>query len=60
VNVLGYPAFAFPKMVVYRAAPPAVRQKIRDMVVRSFGEVDAGDDRLATPSRHPRATAGAA
>lgn len=46
-------------LVVYRAAPPAVRQKIRDMALRSFGDVDAGDDHLA-PVLPRRPVAGAA
>jgi hypothetical protein len=45
-------------LVVYRAAPPAVRQKVRDMVLRSFSEVDVGGDHLAP--RRPRAAAGEA
>jgi hypothetical protein len=44
-------------LVVYRSAPPAVRQKVRDMVLRSFSDVDAGDDRLGMPSRRPHAAA---
>jgi hypothetical protein len=46
-------------LVVYRGAPPLVRQRVRDMVLRSFSDVDAGDERLA-PLRQLRATAGAA
>ena len=47
-------------LVVYRSAPPAVRQKVRDMVLRSFSAVDAGDDRLATPLTRSRPAQGAA
>jgi hypothetical protein len=46
-------------LVVYRSAPPAVRQRVRDMVLRSFSAVDAGNDRLTVPSMNPRAAAGA-
>jgi hypothetical protein len=46
-------------LVVYRGAPPPVRQKIRDMVLRSFSDVDAGDDHLA-PLLPRRPVAGAA
>jgi hypothetical protein len=47
-------------LVVYRSAPPAVRQKIRGTVLRSFSDVDAGDDHLAPAPRRRCAAAGAA
>jgi hypothetical protein len=46
-------------LVAYRSAAPAVRQKIRDMVLRSFSYVDVGDDHLA-PVLPRRPVAGAA
>ena len=47
-------------LTVYRSAPPAVRQKVRDMVLRSFSDVDAGDNHLAPVPRRRCAAAGAA
>ncbi|MGO8915282.1 MAG: hypothetical protein ACLQJR_05190 [Stellaceae bacterium] len=39
---------------VYRSAPPRVRQKIRDMIMRAFGGADPGDDSLDVRLRPSR------
>jgi hypothetical protein len=46
-------------LVVYRRSPPLVRQRVRDMVLRSFSDVDAGHNQLA-PMLPRRPVAGAA